>query len=192
MEKMQYILITGASSGIGQRIAIEMSKTHNLILNGRNEERLEQTLSRCDTSRQHLKWLIDLENVSEVESSLEKLIIDNNCHILGFVHSAGYMKTIPLKMVSVDLFQNSFNVNVISAALIAKVLTKKKVNSDFLRNIVIISSNVSNFGAKAFSAYASSKAAVDGLMRCLAVELAPQVRVNSVLPGGVRTAMRNK
>jgi len=189
MEKKQYILITGASSGIGQRIAIEMSKTHNLILNGRNEERLEQTHSMCDTSRQHLRWLIDLEDVRAVESSLEKLIIDNDCNISGFVHSAGYMKTIPLKMASVDLFQNSFNVNVISAALIAKVLTKKKVNSDSLRNIVIISSNISNFGAKAFSAYASSKAAVDGLMRCLAVELAPQVRVNSVLPGGVRTAM---
>jgi NAD(P)-dependent dehydrogenase (short-subunit alcohol dehydrogenase family) len=94
-----------------------------------------------------------------------------------------------LKMLSVEVLLSSFNVNVISAAMISKILMKRKVNQDTLKSIVFISSNISNFGAKAFSAYASSKAAIDGLMRCLAVELAPAVRVNSVLPGGVRTAM---
>jgi NAD(P)-dependent dehydrogenase (short-subunit alcohol dehydrogenase family) len=103
--------------------------------------------------------------------------------------AAGYMKTIPLKILSVDSFLSAFSVNVIAAALITKVLTKKKINQDTLKSVVFISSNISNFGAKAFSSYAASKAAVDGLMRCLAVELAPAVRVNSVLPGGVRTAM---
>jgi len=107
----------------------------------------------------------------------------------NFVHAAGYMKTIPLKMLSVESFLSSFHVNVIAAAMIAKVLTKKKVNQNALKNIVFISSNINNFGAKAFSSYAASKAALDGLMRCLAVELAPAIRVNSVLPGGVRTAM---
>ena len=45
------------------------------------------------------------------------------------------------------------------------------------------------FGAKGFSAYSASKAALDALMRSLAVELAPDVRANSVLPGAVRTPM---
>jgi len=189
MDTTQYFLITGASSGIGQRIAIEMSRTHNLILHGRNDERLNQTLSLCDSSMCHLKWLANLEDVFNIESSLEKFIIDNNCQIKGFVHSAGFMKAIPLRMISVEVFQNSFNVNCTSAAIIAKVLSKKKINSDSLRNIVFISSNISNFGAKAFSTYSASKAAVDGLMRSLAIELAPKVRVNSVLPGGIRTAM---
>ncbi|MEG0797048.1 MAG: SDR family oxidoreductase [Odoribacter sp.] len=189
MEQDEYILITGASSGMGREIAIQLSIANNIIINGRDMERLQQTSICCNKNSKHLIWQYDLENVDGVEESLIQLIVQNNCLVKGFVHCAGYMKTIPLKMIRVDLFQSSFNVNVIAAAMIAKVLTKKKINQTALKNIVLISSNISNFGAKAFSAYAASKAATDGLMRCLAVELAPTIRVNSVLPGGVRTAM---
>ena len=184
-----YILVTGASSGIGREIAIELSNFYNVILNGRDQTRLEETLKACNITNNHLVWSFNLENVNAIEDGLRTFLEENNCTVCHFIHAAGYMKTIPLKMLSVDVFLSSFNVNVISAAMIAKVLTKKKINLNALRSIVFISSNISNFGAKAFSAYASSKAAVDGLMRCLSIELAPAVRVNSVLPGGVRTAM---
>ena len=189
MEQKAYILITGASSGIGQEIAIQLSKSYNVILNGRDQTRLEETLKACCEINNHLVWSFDLANVNAVEDTLTKFLAVNSCTVIHFVHAAGYMKTIPLKMLSADSFLSSFNVNVIAAAMIAKILTKKKINQDALKSIVFISSNISNFGAKAFSSYAASKAAMDGLMRCLAVELAPVVRVNSVLPGGVRTAM---
>lgn len=189
MEQKTYLLITGASSGIGKEIAVQLSEWYNIILNGRDSTRLLETFQACNSKNHHLIWSFDLADVDAIEISLIQFMVKNNCVIDSFVHAAGYMKTIPLKMVSAGLFQSSFNVNVISAAMIAKVLTKKKNNQDKLKNIVIISSNISNYGAKAFSAYAASKAAADGLMRCLAVELAPNVRVNSVLPGGVRTAM---
>ena len=70
-----------------------------------------------------------------------------------------------------------------------KKVSKKKVNGSALNSIVFVSSNISNRGAKAMAAYGASKGAVDSLMRCLAVELAPKVRVNSVLPGAVHTEM---
>jgi NAD(P)-dependent dehydrogenase (short-subunit alcohol dehydrogenase family) len=44
-------------------------------------------------------------------------------------------------------------------------------------------------GAKGMSAYGASKGAIDTLMRCLAVELAPKVRLNSILPGAIPTEM---
>jgi NAD(P)-dependent dehydrogenase (short-subunit alcohol dehydrogenase family) len=189
MEPMSYILITGASSGMGREIAIQFSDKHNIIINGRDNECLLETLASCDKNRSHLIWQYDLSEVIFLEDAITNFLLQNNCVVTDFVHSAGHMKTVPLKMVNVDLFQNMFNVNTISAAMIAKVLTKKKINKGMLKNIVLISSNISNFGAKAFSAYAASKAATDGLMRCMAVELAPNVRVNSVLPGSVRTGM---
>jgi len=189
MEQKIYILITGASSGIGREIALELSNSYNTILNGRDQTRLKETQKACNKANNHLIWSFNLENVNAVEDALTVFLTENNCMVIHFIHAAGHMKTIPLKMLSVDAFLSSFSVNVISASMIAKVLTKKKINQNTLKNIVFISSNISNFGAKAFSAYASSKAAVDGLMRCLSVELAPAVRVNSVLPGGVRTAM---
>lgn len=70
-----------------------------------------------------------------------------------------------------------------------RLMSSRKFNDRELKSAVYISSNISNRGAAAFSAYGSSKAALDGLMRNLAVELAPNVRINSVLPGGVITEM---
>jgi len=184
-----YVLVTGASSGIGREIAVELSNFYNIILNGRDQTRLNETFKACNMTNKHIVWPFDLENVSAIEESMTAFLLENNCTVIHFIHAAGHMKTIPLKILPVDAFLSSFNVNVIAAAMIAKILIKKKINQNTLKSIVFISSNISNFGAKALSAYASSKAAIDGLMRCLSVELAPEVRVNSVLPGGVRTAM---
>lgn len=183
------IIITGASSGIGREIAIRFSSTHRVILNGRDEERLEETRQSCQDAPEQLIWPYDLENVTELEQSLTTFLAEHHLRVTYFVHCAGYMKTYPLKMVSASLFQQTFNINVISGALIIKTLMNRKMNGDTLKSVVLISSNISNFGAKAFSTYGASKAAVDALMRSLAVELAPRVRVNSVLPGGVRTTM---
>ncbi|MDR1632721.1 MAG: SDR family oxidoreductase [Dysgonamonadaceae bacterium] len=189
MKQESYILVTGASSGFGREIAIRLSANSPVIIHGRDKERLKETLSACNPAGKHLIWEFDLSDVNGVEESLTRFLSENNCVVGGFVHSAGYMKQLPLKVLTVDAFRQSFDVNVISAGMIMKVLMKRKVNQGALKSVVFISSNVSKFGVKAFSAYAASKSAVDGLMHCLAVELAPVVRVNSVLPGGIRTAM---
>jgi NAD(P)-dependent dehydrogenase (short-subunit alcohol dehydrogenase family) len=189
MEKKSYLLITGASSGIGREIALQLSEQYSIVLHDRDKERLIQTLEACNPNRDHLIWEYDLTMIDTLEDALTQFLLDNNCMISGFIHSAGHMKMVPLKMATFEQFRLSFDVHVIAAALVAKVLTKKKVNAGELKSIVFISSINSKFGVKAFSAYATSKAAVDGLMRSLALELAPAVRVNSVLPGGIRTPM---
>jgi len=188
-EKKSYLLVTGASSGIGREIAIQLSEQYSIVLHGRDKERLQQTLSACNPNHKHLIWEYDLTNIDSLEETFTQFLFENNCVISTFVHSAGYMKMIPFKMVTAKQFRLSFDIHLIAAALITKVLIKKKVNGDELKSIVFISSINSKFGVKAFSPYAASKAAVDGLMRSLAIELAPAVRVNSVLPGSIRTAM---
>lgn len=189
MENKACILITGASSGMGREMAIQFSTVYRVILNGRDRDRLEETRSLCENSAEQLIWQYDLANVEELETSFAVFVAENNVRINYFVHCAGFMKTYPVKMVTATLFQNTFNVNVISGALLVKSLMNRKMNDVVLKSVVFISSNISNFGAKAFSVYGASKGAVDALMRSLAVELGPRVRVNSVLPGGVRTAM---
>jgi len=189
MEKKSYLLVTGASSGIGWEIAIRLSEQYSIVVHGRDKERLLQTVKACNPKKEHLIWEYDLTAIDTLEETFTQFLSENNCVISGFVHSAGYFKMMPLKMAKADWFRLSFDVNVIAAALITKVLIKKKVNEGELKSIVFISSINSKFGVKAMSAYSASKAAVDGLMRSLALELAPAVRVNSVLPGGLRTAM---
>ncbi len=184
---MDYTLITGASSGVGRELAICLSKTCHLILNGRNKERLEETRQKC--SNEPLIWQYDLNDIDQIEDSLTELIRGNDLEVSSFVHCAGLMKMVPLRAVNHETLCSTYAVNVFAPALITKTLSARKVNGKNLRSVVFISSNISNRGAAAFSAYGSSKAALDGLMRNLAVELAPNIRVNSVLPGGMITEM---
>lgn len=184
---MGYILITGASSGVGKELAIFLSKTHKLILNGRNKERLEETKRLC--SGDPLIWTYDLENIQQLESDLTTFIKEREIGIAHFVHVAGLMKMVPIRAVNIATLNSTFVVNVFAPAMIMKTLVARKINGRELKSAVFISSNISNRGAAAFSIYGSSKAALDGIMRNLAVELAPNVRVNSVLPGGMVTEM---
>jgi NAD(P)-dependent dehydrogenase (short-subunit alcohol dehydrogenase family) len=96
---------------------------------------------------------------------------------------------LPIRNITSAQMSELMNVNFLSAARIVSMLIKKGNNDRQLRNVVFVSSTASKFGAKAFSVYSASKGALDAMMRSLAVELAPQVRVNSVLPGGIGTQM---
>lgn len=186
---METILITGASSGMGKEMAIRFSDRYRIILNGRSLTRLEDTLSQCKNQDCHLIWQYDLENIDEIESSYSFFAKKFEIEVNHLVYCAGIIKTYPLKMVTPNVLRSLFSINVFAGELLAKVLVNKKVNGDKLKDIVYISSNISNFGAKAHSIYGASKSAIDGVMRSLAVELAPRIRVNSILPGAVHTPM---
>ena len=186
---MEYILITGASSGIGREVAINLSYDYNIIIHGRSIERLEEVKNQCDKTHSVIIWQYDLSDINNLESNLSSFILSNGIAISKFVHCAGYCKNLPLKMVTKELLNATFNVNVFAGILVAKVLSTMKVNKKNLDNIVFISSNISGYGAKAHTVYGASKMAIDGVMKSLAIELAPRIRVNSVLPGAVKTAM---
>lgn len=185
----KYVLITGASSGIGKRIAIGLSETHNVVLNGRNIETLQSTKGQCSAINEQIFFIKDLNDIDGFEDKLSLFIKENDIEISHFVHCAGYMKLVPLNTLTSETIFTTLTTNLISAALILKVLINRRFNNAALKSAVLISSNISNFGAKALSIYGASKAGLDGLMRCLAAELAPKVRVNSVLPGAIITNM---
>lgn len=189
MNNTNFILVTGASSGIGSRIAIQLAENSPVILHGRDKIKLQNVFQACCGRHPILVWQYDLSEIGQIDNEFSSFLLSNGAHVSAFVHCAGNMRLLPLKMVTINTMQSIFNINVFSAAILCHVLTRKRSNGDALKNIVFISSNISNFGAKAFSTYAASKGALDAFMRCLAVELAPTVRVNSVLPGAIRTEM---
>lgn len=183
------VFLTGATAGIGVSLAIGLSQQYNIILSGRNTQKLEDLKSKCETENQVYILPLDLSDLDALENNISSFLKENGLTVEKFVHCAGFMKMVPLKLVSQDLMLETFKTNVFSANTIIKLLTNKKANNSSLNSVVLISSNISNRGAKAMSTYGSSKAALDGLMRSLAVELAPKVRINSVLPGAVITEM---
>ncbi len=182
----RYTLVTGASSGIGRAIAVRLAQKRRLILHGRNTERLEQTGSRCG-SGSHITWQFDLRDVGGLAVSLEEQLAANRATVDTFIHCAGMVTILPMRSAGPDTVQEIMDVNFASAAEIVRVLLRRKVNAGQLRSVVFISSIWSRFGARGHSLYCASKGALDALMRALAVELGPDVRVNSILPGAVMT-----
>ncbi len=185
----EYTLITGASSGIGRQIAVTLSQTDNVILCGRNEEKLTETKRLCASQSNVLIWKYDVSRVASVESVLKDFIDTNQIFISKYVHSAGVDGMRPLRSLDCDFVHNVYSVNIFSFIFIMKALCSKKINKSKIRNAVIISSNIAEMGAKAFVAYGGSKAAANGVVRSMALELAPDVRVNSVSPGAIKTDM---
>lgn len=188
-ERPRYLLITGASSGIGRDMAIDLSRHFRLVLNGRDANRLEATRLACREPDQHLCWPCDLAAVQGLAEALTGLLRTHDAEVSGFVHCAALLNVLPLRSITLAHAQAVMNTNMFAAMEITRLLMRKNVNHKALKGIVFISSIASQFGAKGFTAYCASKAALDGLMKALAVELGPDVRVNSVLPGGVRTPM---
>ncbi len=187
-----YTLITGASSGFGRSIAERLSPTRRLILVGRKAETLETVRSRCASPEKHLIWVRDLSRLDGIGDELVALLGGQNAAVDHFVHSAGLLTIQYARALEMASVTQLFNVNVFSALEIIRPLVQKKVNQGALRSITFIASVATRVGASGYSAYAASKGAVNGISLSLAVELAPAVRVNSILPGIVGTEMNTE
>lgn len=176
-------LVTGASSGIGKAIAIECSKMGaNLIITGRNETRLNETFSEL-VGEFHKTIIADLTNENDIT-----LLCDQLPCINGIVHCAGFTIPIPFQFITKEKIDSILNVNFTSTILITqRLLKKKKIEKE--SSIVFISS-ISGIWCSSVggSLYSASKGAINGLIKGMALDLAPKgIRVNSINPGMVET-----
>src|SRR6185503_6781827 len=185
-----YTLLTGASSGIGAAIARRLGSERALIVSGRDAGKLREAAGIGDDGR-HLLWPYDLRDVEGIQPSLGGLLEHQQAVVDCFVHCAGVVKVLPARLTEPAVVQEVMNVNVLSAMQILRTLLRK-ANHGALANVLFISSTYSIRGVKGQALYAASKGALDAMMQSLAVELAPAVRVNSVLPGGVKTPMSQR
>ena len=181
----KWIMITGASSGIGKATAIECSKMGaRVIITGRNEERLNDTFGKLEGDG-HQQFIADLTNEEELAILIHKLP-----EINGLVNVAGIVKTLPFKFINRAELATIFNPNFIAPVLLSQKLVKaKKLNKQ--SSIVFISSIDGPLVAHAGnSMYAASKGAISAIIRSMALELASQnIRVNGVLPGLTKTSL---
>lgn len=192
MDAKQYILITGASSGIGAACAVQLSEHYNLILAGRNYNKLDGVLLQCKNANEHLIWVCDLATEhGEISNSLTLFLKEKNAVVTTFIHCAGVSKICSFKTVPKSYLNETFNVNFFSAVEIVQSLLKR-VNQNVLENIVLISSVSSVRADKGNSIYAASKGAINALVTTLASELAPVVRVNAIAPGTTNTPMSSE
>ena len=176
------ILVTGASSGIGRGIAIACSKMGaNIVLGGRNENRLNETLSEMEGDG-HVLAVADLTKKEELEK-----LVDTLPKLDGIVHCAGIGQRILCKQLQESDVDNVMDMNFKAPVLLqTEILKKKKINKG--ASIVFIASIAAESPSVGNSIYSASKGAIISYANCLVVELAPRkIRVNCISPAMVWT-----
>jgi len=184
-QSLEYTLVTGASSDIGEAVAHRIAPAGRLILQGRDSERLQALRLGLPNPETHLIWCQSFAEGAEA-AALNGLLSGTAAVVTGFIHCAGESRLLPASADPASV-RRTFQVNYFSATAIIRLLLKKGVNRGSLRSIVFMSDIASQFGAAGYGIHAATKGALDSLSRSLAAELGPAVRVNSILAGSIQT-----
>jgi NAD(P)-dependent dehydrogenase (short-subunit alcohol dehydrogenase family) len=176
------VLVTGASSGIGQGIAVTCSRMGaRVMVNARNEQRLQQTLSLLEGEGHEMLTceLTDHEAIVSMVGKLPKLD--------GIVHCAGIgERTLCKNIVEADV-DKMMSANFKAPVMLqTEILRQKKINKG--SSIIFVASIANESPSIGNALYSASKGALISYANCLQLELAPrQVRVNCISPAMVWT-----
>lgn len=168
------IIVTGASSGIGLAIATQLlGEGHEVVGLSRGDPGI------ADSGFQFVA--ADLENNAAIAQLADQIgVVD------GIVHAAGFMKATRLGELDLASGEAMWRLHVGAAAALANAFVPSMRQGG---RIVLIGSRVSG-GAAGRSQYAAAKAAMVGMARSWAMELAPRgITVNVVSPAATETPM---
>lgn len=183
------VLITGATSGIGLALCdFLLHHNCNVIAVGRDESKIGLLKIKFEKS---LKFVsVDLNDFSTYKKIFDETLVSQKFD--GFVHCAGIEETLPLTMYNPENVAKIFNINVFSGIELLRSFSKKKYSNEGA-SVIFISSVMGELGQPGKVGYCSTKAAILGVIRSSALELAKRkFRVNAISPGVVNTPMTQK
>lgn len=186
------VIVTGASSGIGRAVALELSRWGAaLVLMGRNREELERTKESMRGTPASIVEL-DFQNGQPILPRVRELVQEQG-RVYGLCHCAGVVETRPLAAFDADSFRKMLEVNLVSGIEIAQVVARRDIMVEGGGAILFIASIYGWVGMPGQIGYSATKGAVLAAARAMAVELARRrIRVNTLSPGLVRTPMTLK
>ncbi len=178
------VLVTGASSGIGRQIAISFANMGaTVVLNGRNKERLADTLAAM-SSGEHVTIAADI-----VDNEQRVNLADSAGLLNGVVHCAGTSVLAPIRLASQKHFRELYVLNYESPMLLTQRLLYRKAVQN-AGSILFIASIAAHIGVPGVGAYSGTKAALLATVRCLAMEVIKQkIRVNCLSPSLVESPL---
>jgi NAD(P)-dependent dehydrogenase (short-subunit alcohol dehydrogenase family) len=190
------VLVTGAGDGIGRAAALAYARHGaTVVLLGRTERKLEKVYDEIEAAGGAKPALVelDLEQATEENSlRLAEHIAAEFSRLDGLLHNASLLgERRPIQDASLEQWQRVMQVNVNAQFLLTRDLLPLLTAAP-QASVIFTSSGVGRRGKAYWGAYAASKFATEGLMQVLASELenVSRVRVNSINPGPVNTAMR--
>ena len=193
--KDRVILITGANRGIGAALARGCAALGaRVILQGRDTAALDQVRDEIQASGGQAAetLLLDLEQADAAAyAALAARLQQRHGRLDGLVHNAGLLgPRVLLEETPAPALAQVLQVNVQAGFALTQALLPLLKAAD-QASVIFTSSSVGRKGRAGWGAYSVSKFATEGLMQVWAEELADAgIRVNSVNPGGTRTAMR--
>ena len=182
------VLVTGASSGIGQATAILLAELGcQVILVARNEERLKATRNIMSGDG-HSVQAFDLSEIEKIESWMKGVTAAVG-PLNGLVHSAGISRITPIRFERPCVDDPLWRINY-HAAVALLAAFRKPANRAAEASVVFLSSIAGLTGQSGLSAYCACKGALIAYARAAALELARErIRVNCVAPGHVQTEL---
>ncbi|MFH0868365.1 MAG: beta-ketoacyl-ACP reductase [Candidatus Woesearchaeota archaeon] len=187
MLKGKIALITGASRGIGEAIAIEFAKNNaDVIINYySNQQEAQKVVDKVkEFGVKSIAIKADVSNFDEVQQ-MAATIQKNFGRVDILVNNAGIIKDKTLKNMSLDEWQSVINTNLNGVFYVTKSILPLMGEGG---RIISISSIVGQYGNFGQCNYAASKAGIIGLTKSLAKEVGKKkITVNAVAPGFVNT-----
>jgi 3-oxoacyl-[acyl-carrier protein] reductase len=186
MDKERWIVVTGASSGVGAKTAeILLSSGYQVVVTARSGPELK-TLYGEERGVEIIPWdLAEPEGIRDYAKAVKEAVGP----VRGLVHCAGVNKVMPIHMIKPDKIYDVFRINTYASMLLVSAFSRKGMTTDDA-SFVLISSLSAHEGAMGNSVYAASKAAVEGFVKSVAPEVAEKsIRINCIAPGFVETRM---
>jgi NAD(P)-dependent dehydrogenase (short-subunit alcohol dehydrogenase family) len=185
----RWIVLTGASSGIGRAIAVELTRrSARVLMIGRNEGKLRETEAQLPANAGRI-MVQDLHQTDALMSLVRDHARDHG-RIYGLCYCAGVVETRPLASFQATGFREMVDVNVTAGLELSRAVCRRDVMTESGGALLFIASIYGSVGMPGQMAYSATKGALHAAARSLAIELARRrIRVNTLSPGLVRTPM---
>ena len=186
------IWITGASSGIGEALALALAKEGaRLVLSSRDKAGLDRVAAECTTHQPGFEPIVEPFDVAEHDQlpSVVQRVLERTGGIDILISNAGVGQRASALSCEPDVVKRIFNVNFFGAVFLTRELLASMLKRGSGR-IVVVSSVLGTFHLPGRSAYAASKHALQGYFDTLRAELRGSgVAVTIVRPGWIETSM---
>jgi NAD(P)-dependent dehydrogenase (short-subunit alcohol dehydrogenase family) len=176
----QFAVVTGAGTGIGRATALELGRRGlHVVCVGRRREPLEETLAALD--RRGRATVADVGTEEGVAAVVQAV---GDAQVAALLHVAAIDEVVALADTDRATFDRLVAANLAGPFFLTRALVPRLAVGS---GVVFVGSIAVEHGRASHAAYAATKAGLLGLTRNLAVELAPSVRVNCLVPGAVDT-----